>query len=238
MRASLGLSSVDLARHLGTSPDVIASLEAGYIGALPPWPETERILLAFGRLLDVDVMPILARARAPLPAVLALPEGRHSTIAAAIAGPAATSSNHLAQSPRAVAATPVRPAARLVTGAPRSDIAPSVAGPSAASKGRAALSAAVGGGLTRIRTWRRRAIAAATAALLIVTASVWTVLAGPASLLATVDHLPPGLTRSIRAGLDRLTLRTSAGSDGLKWVEATDPRSRKADRLPVKGQGN
>ena len=55
---------------------------------------------------------------------------------------------------------------------------------------------------------------------------------------AAVDLLPPGLVKSIRQNLERLTQRAAQSRDGLQWIETSDPRSRKADKLPVLSQGD
>lgn len=63
MRMGLGASVEDLAHALGTTPDVIATMEGGYVRAFPPWPETVRIVTQLGKLHRVDTRPILARIR-------------------------------------------------------------------------------------------------------------------------------------------------------------------------------
>lgn len=61
LRAATALTESDLAMRLGTRPDVVQSLEQGAIYALPAWPETYRVVNAYGALLNLDVRPLLQR---------------------------------------------------------------------------------------------------------------------------------------------------------------------------------
>jgi len=55
----------------------------------------------------------------------------------------------------------------------------------------------------------------------------------PTGLRAGLGILPQGISQSMRAQMDRVNQRVTIGSDGLKWIVVSDPRSRKTDRLPV-----
>lgn len=68
LRLASNLSEADLARRLGTRPDVVQALEEGRLYALPPWPETSRIISGYGTLLDLDVGPLLRRVFAQVEA--------------------------------------------------------------------------------------------------------------------------------------------------------------------------
>ena len=46
----------------------------------------------------------------------------------------------------------------------------------------------------------------------------------------------PRLARPLQAGLDRMAEMLAPRREGLKWIDVSDPRSRKADRLAVSGQ--
>ncbi len=54
----------------GSAPgaDVVQALEQGALYALPPWPETCRVVNAYGALLNLDVRPLLRRIYAQLEA--------------------------------------------------------------------------------------------------------------------------------------------------------------------------
>jgi hypothetical protein len=46
-----------------------------------------------------------------------------------------------------------------------------------------------------------------------------------------IGMLPDVLRKPVRAGLDQLMLLTATTRDGLRWVDVSDPRARKADKL-------
>jgi hypothetical protein len=68
LRAASHLSETDLAQRLATRIDVVQALEQGALYALPPWPETCRIVNGYGALLNLDVRPLLRRIYAQLEA--------------------------------------------------------------------------------------------------------------------------------------------------------------------------
>lgn len=47
------------AQALATRVDIIAALETGQIGALPPWPETCRVVRTYAGLAGLDPRPVL-----------------------------------------------------------------------------------------------------------------------------------------------------------------------------------
>jgi len=61
LRAASGMSETDLAAQLATRLEVVQALEQGAIYALPPWPETCRVVSTYGHLLNLDVRPLLRR---------------------------------------------------------------------------------------------------------------------------------------------------------------------------------
>ena len=240
MRAALGMTSAELARRIATAPAVIASLEAGYIGALPPWPETERLIIALGRLVDADVRPILARMQQHL--------GSTSVTVAQVSPPFGPALYRVAARPQTAIAS--RPASSAVSRPPAAQRSTSaVSAPPAATSRTAAVESTGKVGLgAPVSFWLRcrgmlksrwvKAAVAALCSILIAGVALTAVPSGASSLRATIDQLPPGLVRSVRGGFERMLQRTSAGSDGLKHVDVWDPKSRKADRLPVAGVRN
>ncbi|MET0668016.1 MAG: hypothetical protein ABWZ01_05865 [Methyloceanibacter sp.] len=68
LRAASNLSETDLAQRLGTRIEVVQALEQGALYALPPWPETCRIVNGYGALLNLDIRPLLRRIYAQLEA--------------------------------------------------------------------------------------------------------------------------------------------------------------------------
>jgi hypothetical protein len=66
LRAASNLSEVELAASLATRPEVVQALEQGALYALPPWPETSRVVNSYGLLLNLDVRPLLRRIYAQI----------------------------------------------------------------------------------------------------------------------------------------------------------------------------
>ena len=54
--------------QLATRPEVVQALEQGALFALPPWPETYRVVATYGTLLNLDVQPLLRRIYAQVEA--------------------------------------------------------------------------------------------------------------------------------------------------------------------------
>jgi hypothetical protein len=68
LRAASNLSETDLAARIATPVEVVQALEQGAIFALPPWPETARVVNAYGSLLNLDTRPLLRRIYAQIEA--------------------------------------------------------------------------------------------------------------------------------------------------------------------------
>jgi hypothetical protein len=61
MRTATRLTREAIARRLGTTAAIIEDLELGAVAALPPWPETARIVRGYCELLRLDPEPLLWR---------------------------------------------------------------------------------------------------------------------------------------------------------------------------------
>lgn len=59
LRQIFPLSREQIAQRLATHADIIAALEAGDVRALPPWPETCRIVRTYAGFARLDPRPIL-----------------------------------------------------------------------------------------------------------------------------------------------------------------------------------
>jgi hypothetical protein len=68
LRAASNLTEADLATRIAAPVEVVQALEQGAIFALPPWPETCRVVSAYGTLLNLDTRPLLRRIYAQLEA--------------------------------------------------------------------------------------------------------------------------------------------------------------------------
>ena len=251
MRASIGVAPSDLVRLLHTRPEVLANLEAGRVRALPPLPELVRLLKEYGALLDIDADPIIRRIKEqtadkspPLQAGSAgADSGRGKTarienghldpgqIGARLmsAGASWWQGGHSNSTDAATVSAAPAPIARQ-PGARAAPIAAIAATPANAAKTRDQST-------RRTRSWRWPARAAIAATF--VAGAAWTAQSQPPMLHAAVNQLPPGIAKSLRRGIDMIavTMASTSTRDGLTWIETTDPRRRKADRLPVKSAG-
>ena len=68
LRVASNLTETDLAARIAAPVEVVHALEQGAIYALPPWPETCRVVNAYGTLLNLDTRPLLRRIYAQLEA--------------------------------------------------------------------------------------------------------------------------------------------------------------------------
>jgi hypothetical protein len=191
MRTALKVPRDALARRLATSTAVIDSFEAGAIGALPHWKETERIVRSYCDLLRFDPDPVLWRLRSQF------------QVAVNYARPAPQPS---AQSRSSVS----RPGFRGES---------STAG---ARPGRR----------------RRRARTLFVLSTPIVFAATLVYLGQSASrpVYQAIALLPLPIAGPVRAGFDYFVGLTTPSRDGLTWIEVSDPRSRKTDKLPSRVQ--
>lgn len=223
LRALLGWPIEALAARLGTSPYVIDHLENGRLRALPPWPETERILNAYGVLVGMDLGPAARRIRHSTVAGdwqvddISLPTGRATTPGLHERFGVAPLADEQAR------AAPVLPAPPASTGSPAT-----------VDSGRSRLGAAI----ARIGQWmasdarrlsrrpRHTALAAGLGAVLLLG---WA--AGPLLASGVGSLLPERATVAVAGWLGSAAIRRP-GPDGLVWIDATDPRTRKADKLP------
>lgn len=59
LRGALRLTPIQAAQALATRIDIVAALEQGQIGSLPPWPETCRIVRTYAGFAGLDPRPVL-----------------------------------------------------------------------------------------------------------------------------------------------------------------------------------
>lgn len=218
MRLALGMTPGELALRLGTTVDVIMTLEQGRLRALPHWEETQRIVLGFCALHRVDARPILQRifeqtspthvgappdrsAGALLRGMESKPNRLTERLADRMGGRAPVSATPIDPPPPPRKPKNIRPAKQWVK--PR--------------------------GTRR----RGRALMAVAGPMVIIAAAVWTVQAQPRTLRNVIAMLPASISQPVLGGLDALAVRLAPRRDGLRWIDVSDPRSRKADRLNV-----
>ncbi len=68
LRQLLRLSEVDVAWRLKVPVDVIVALEKGEVNRLPPWPITERLVVAYTAMAGIDPRGVLAHLAASVAA--------------------------------------------------------------------------------------------------------------------------------------------------------------------------
>lgn len=204
MRLALGMTPGELALRLGTTVDVVMTLEQGRLRALPHWEETQRVIGGLAALHRVDPRPILQRIYEQTnPTSLGAPPERR---------------------PAALLRTSERPGSRVEAAAPTAGTTTRVQ-PSASPTKRWK-SRPLGRG-------RGRALMAVAGPMVAIAAVVWTVQAQPRALRDAISVLPASISHPMLSGLDTLTIRLTPRRDGLRWIEVADPSSRKADKLPV-----
>ncbi len=220
LRQYLGLAIPQVAQMIAAHPGVIAALEAGRIDLLPPWSETARIATAYIALARLDPRPALDR--------LAVLMGV-SIPAATYAQPAAHPVTH-SQRPQEAATPVARILGRLSEAASRArEQAPT---PGILAEWAAHLKETAAGISASIRAMRApvRWVAAAALAL---------ILLGSAAPSGVLQASVNGLSQPISGLWNKLSSQGSTirviVRDGLKWIEAEDPRERRSDKLPSQG---
>ncbi len=93
------------------------------------------------------------------------------------------------------------------------------------------------GNRTEVRASRRRRRArvlfALSAPLALAAAVVYLAQAAPQPVYSAIGLLPDVAGRAVRAGLDYVVVLSAPRRDGLRWIDVSDPRVRKADKLQV-----
>jgi hypothetical protein len=214
LRRYLGLPVAQIAQHVGTTPNVIAALEAGRIDQLPGWSETARVVIAYIGIARLDPRPALERL----------------SVLMGVARNAAPIASHAASyaSPPDEAATPVaRILGRFAEAAARARAEASE--PGLLAEWAAHLKETANG--LQASLWNARApvrwvIAGALALIVIGSAAPSSVLQAS---VGGISQPISGLWRKISGQTQevRIIIR-----DGLKWIETDDPRDRRADKLP------
>lgn len=218
LRMYLGLPVAQVAQHVATHPNVIAALEAGRIDLLPPWSEAARIVTAYVALAGLDPRPALDRLSLVMGvAIQATPP--HPQMPRAVVRPTPDRDDH---------ATPVsRILARLSNAATRAR--EQAAAPTVLAEWSSHLKETVDGLAATVRTVRApvRWVSAAALALIIL---------GSAAPSGVLQASVGGISKPISGLWQKLSGQSASirviVRDGLKWIEADDPRERRSDKLP------
>ncbi len=211
MRVGLRMSPAQLARSLKTTPEIVSVFEAGHVRAFPAWPETVRIVSELGTLHRIDTRPILARIRdqvgpAGLGQVPRTPEAaRRPPSEARTASPPAAQSDHPL----------LRAMARRRTETTQD---PATSGNMMRRARRAVRRTA-------------RTMFALSAPVVMVGGLIWMAQTQPTLLLRAANALPDPISGVARALADYLVVQMAPRREGLRWIEVSDPRARKSDKL-------
>jgi transcriptional regulator with XRE-family HTH domain len=80
---------------------------------------------------------------------------------------------------------------------------------------------------------RARTLFVLTAPIAFLAGAIYVVQALPGEVYRAIRLLPDPIAAPVRTGFDHLLLLTAPRREGLRWLETSDPRLRKADRLPT-----
>lgn len=184
LRRAFCISQAQAAQRLATRVDIVAALEAGQIGGLPPWPETCRIVRTYAGFAGLDPRPIL--------------HSMEMLFTMAPRAPVSARQNLLPRLGRQV---------------------------NAASRGVMAMQQRNG----------RAGFALSAAAVFV----ALVVLVTQTSVLeAAVSQLPPSVARIVRGAHDYVIVRLAPVRDGLRWIDVSDPRTRRSDKLQTTAQSD
>jgi hypothetical protein len=206
MRIALPMTHGELALRVGSSVELIMTLEQGRLRALPNWEETQRVVCGLCALHRVDPRPILNRIveQTNLTSIGAPP----------VRGPGAlqrTRGRYDDESGEAERPRQTRPAAT----------------PRPARKSRKPWR------ISSLSLGPGRVLMAVAGPMVMIAAAVWAIQAQPRALRATIEVLPHSIAHPMLSGLDAMAMRLARRQDGLRWIEVADPSSRKADKLDV-----
>ena len=216
MRQLTRVDLSSLAGHLQTSPEVLATFERGELLAFPPWAETVRIVSSLALLVNIDCEPILKR----------ISQKNHQP------APSQIQSERTPQN-----LTPARSRQRRQMSQPapvrhQQPVAQQLAQPQ--PEARTGRPVQTKRPLTKIAfiTWNKSAFTMRNLGL----ATIPVLMLAAFFLVINLEHknsISGPLGNYARAGLELFSWNSN--KDGLRWIKTYDPRSRKADKLPIKG---
>lgn len=260
IREVAGLSLVQTAQRLHTFPSVIDALERGEFDRLPPWPETVVVVSGYTALAGIDPRPVLAAIRAgldhkiidvqasdvpsvpgrpalqrpalqkalpskQLPPRRPLPTQAQAAPAANVAAPAAKATAANAEPRGAIlrqSASNARLSLHLLT-----NFAVLAAGQRLSPLVARTMALPV---LARVAPPWRMPVALSLAVTLPLAAIV--IFGGSNPLHAAVSSLPAPISGAYRSVEDYVLRSLATEKNGLVWIEVSDPRTRKTDKLP------
>lgn len=258
LRTVLNLTLEGAADLLATEPNVISALENGKLDALPPWPETQRLVEAYTGLAGCDPGPVLA---------VLMPEidrlASNQSIARPIHNPPHTAPqvNRDPHGEVPMYREIAHPAVVRHQGATDLIASPEMqpAGPRW-RKGRGGRPVPIGSqhegsdadarprmrytlrlptklpNLTRALARILSVVAASRGVRLGLVGSglalaLLLALCQPRFVNLVSSRLPDPMARGLRSVHDYLLIRFAPEREGLRWIEVSDPRARRTDKL-------
>lgn len=242
IRQMAGLSPTQLAHRLHTSATVIDALEQGQFYRLPTWPETVVVVSGFTALAGVDPRPVLALIRGRLDAkIIDVPVSTGPRIESVPRAPKALTDKRTASGEisKKLTGKGEQISKQALSSAGRSMKAGwSKAGDVARSGLKTASStaypmmsraASIPGLRHVLPPWRRSVV---LGLLVTVPLAMLVSFGASGSLQAAVSALPWPVSDAARKVEDYILRATATEKEGLVWIEVSDPRSRKTDKLP------
>jgi hypothetical protein len=86
------------------------------------------------------------------------------------------------------------------------------------------------------RRRRIRTLFTLTAPVALLAGIVYAATSAPRLVYPVIGFLPDRLEIPVRAGLEYMIRLTAPTRDGLRWIEVSDPKMRKADKLPTESR--
>lgn len=247
MRDVVGVSESEMARRLGTNLTTVLDFEAGAVSALPPWPETVRIVDRYAELAQTDPSPILTRLLTLLPSagprqpVPVQPYGGRDTgarptpnarlYAQQIPGPRYA----LASSKPATLMTRIETVAAQVS----AELPPGFDSrarerETTARTARQQTTTSDTADEVAIAARRRRRTRRTLSVIAPILAGVGlfaAMLMAPRPFYGLARLLPSPIDMPVRGMIDMAVAQSAPVRDGLRWIEMDDPRIRKGDRI-------
>lgn len=260
LRTVLNLTLEGAADLLSTEPHVISALETGTIGALPPWPETQRLVEAYTGLAGCDPGPVLAvlrpeidrldsnqsniapqaygTARHTAPQVHGDPRG-DAPMSREIAPPAVVRRHEAGDLADTSDMQPAGPRWRKGRGGRPVPVGPQRGGSDADAGPRARYTLKLPAKLPSLtRTFARiLAVAAASRGVRLgligsgLALALLLALCQPRFVHLVSSRLPDPMAQGLRSVHDYLLIRFAPEREGLRWIEVSDPRARRTDKL-------
>lgn len=241
MRVIVGVSEAEMARRLGTNLTTLLDFEAGAVHALPPWPDTVRIVDRYAELSEIDPSPILSRLLTLMPATAPTQPTPIQPIGRRASQPSPP--NRAQQALRAVSPVPLMARIEnvIAAGQPPANLPPGFDGRARERETTARSArqqtgtgdtreqeAVAAGARRRRRTKRTLTFAMPIVAVLGIFVGM---LVAPRQFYSLARMLPAPVDMPLRGMLDMAVAQSAPVRDGLRWIEMDDPRIRKGDKL-------